>query len=121
MSIVIERHQWEPELRYYVRSTSGATPICEIALKGDHWEVLFYRGATHPGPHVYFDYQRAERHVLRYVEPREAELAGELTPWAKVGYGMYAGTTSRLPGDTGNPVSEPSQPLAKRRTRRRYR
>ena len=121
MSIIIERNEWEPELRYYVRSTWGRTPICEIAQKGGHWEVLFYRGATNPGPHVYLDFEKAKRHVFRYVEPREAALAGELAPWAKVSFGMYAGTDGRLPGDMGNPVPEPGPTLSKRRTRRRYR
>ena len=74
MSIIIERNEWEPEERYYFRSYYGAKPICELTRKGDHWEVLFYRGATHPGPHPYDSFDRAKAHILRYIIPREGTL-----------------------------------------------
>ena len=130
MSIIIERNDWEPELRYYFRSCHGATPICELTKKGEHWEVLFYRGATNPGPHVYQDFERAKRHILRYVEPREAELQGELARWVTHGQGHTARGAS--PGSAalerpmpaaGNPVTEDIQWVGKRkaRARRRYR
>ncbi len=118
--IVIERNAWEPGVRYYFRSNHGATPICELTQKGDHWEVLFYRGATHPGPHVYFDFEKAKRHILRYVGPREAELQGELALWAKAGLSIFAGGEAPPRSRTDTADAEPSRPSAKRRTRRRY-
>lgn len=117
--IIIERNAWEPEVRYYFRSYHGATAICELTQKGDHWKVLFYRGATHPGPHIYFDFEQAKRHILRYVEPREEELRGDLAPWAMAGFTTFAGAGRRLPAESAG--FERSRPLAKRRIRRRYR
>lgn len=82
--IVYERNQWEPVERYYFRSTRGLTPICELARKGEGWEVLFYRGATRPGPHSYASFDHAKAHIMRYLASREELLCGEKAVWAGV-------------------------------------
>lgn len=107
--IVYEQNVYESEERYYFRSSNGRTPICELARKGDGWEVLFYRGAAHPGPHPYKDFEHAKAHIMRYLRPREAELAGDPAPWTT------AGNCDHL---TALPREEVKRP---RQTRRRYR
>lgn len=82
--IIYERNLWEPVEKYYFRSSSGLTPICELSRKSDGWEVLFYRGAEHPGPHSYDSFDRAKAHIVRYLEPREDSLCGEKAVWAGV-------------------------------------
>ena len=82
--IVYERNLWEPVETYYFRSSNGLNPICELSLKGDSWEVLFYHGATHPGPHPYESFDHAKAHIMRYLAPREALLCGEKAVWAGV-------------------------------------
>jgi len=121
MSIVYERNEWEPELRYYFRSSFGVTPICELAKKGDHWEVLFYRGATNPGPHVYLDFEKAKRHIFAYLVPRENELMGQPAKHALAGFATYCGADRQIRRAMEERGSEPSPPVPKRRSRRRHR
>jgi len=80
--IVYERNDWEPVERYYFRSTRGLTPICELARQGDGWEVLFYRGASRPGPHPYASFDHAKAHIMRFLATREDELRGPEAVWA---------------------------------------
>ncbi|ULU25276.1 hypothetical protein [Dyella terrae] len=76
MSIYYERRLWEDAEAYLFCSTFDYRPICVVAKIGDGWELRFLRGSSNPGPFPYASFEKAKRHVFRYVEPRERRITG---------------------------------------------
>ncbi len=103
MSIVYERNQWESEEVYYFRSSYGKTHICQVARSGDGWDVLFYRGATNPGPHHYRDFEKAKSHLMRYLGPREQEFCGEVAIFGAANAAESTGPRRNQPLATTHP------------------
>jgi hypothetical protein len=103
MSIVYERNQWEPGEIYYFRSSSGKTPICQVALCGDHWEVLFYRGPENRGPYRYREFGNAKAHLMQYLSSRENDLCGEVAVWGAAQAAESTGPKRDQPLVTSHP------------------
>jgi hypothetical protein len=109
MAIVCESHQWEGDV-YYFRSSYGKTPIAKLYREADRWFLLFYRGATPPGPFEYLSFEKARKQAMRYLRPREQRLAGEL-----MNYALPQGVSEqpKAPRDPG-PTVHPSRKRGRR-------
>jgi hypothetical protein len=101
---------------YEFRDTRGETPICRLARTGDHWELLFYRGPSNPGPYRYSSFEHAKRHLDRYLDARGDKLVGPLNAWSQARPLYSEGPPSPR---AGQPPAEPAIPVPRRRPRRR--
>ena len=114
--IVYEAHPYRdgPDV-FEFRDTRGATPICRVARVGDHWEVLFFRGPSNLGPYRYPSFERAKRHLDRYLDAHGDKLVGPLNAWSQPRPLYSAGQPSPR---AGQPVIGQID-VPKRRARRR--
>ena len=100
---------------FLFRDTRGATPICRLSRAGGHWEVLFYRGPSNPGPHRMPSFASAKRGISIYLDRYGDRLIGPLNAWSQAQpQHLYHAENPR----PGQPQAEPVQ-IAKRRARRR--
>lgn len=100
---------------FQFRGSRGETPICRLARVGDCWEVLFYRGPSNPGPYRYSAFERAKRHLDRYLDAHGDKLVGPLNDWSQP---HPHHELAPRPPDPSQPDIGPIE-VAKRRQRRR--